>query len=195
MAETRRAAAESRALLIQAAAEIINDEGYAALSARALAEKVGLKRQIVHYYFRTMEDLLLAVVRHYGDESLDRLSNAMKSGDPLRVIWQEEPDASATTYAFLAMAKHIPSIRAETERYFERFRDLKVAAVTNYLVDAGLISDLSPAALVTIIQSIAQGLKAEEALGSKSGHAETLAIIDGWLRDVTKLRECFRIPS
>ena len=195
MAETRWTAAESRALLIQAAAEIINDEGYAALSARALAEKVGLKRQIVHYYFRTMEDLLLAVVRHYGDESLDRLSNAMKSGDPLRAIWQEEPDASATTYAFLAMAKHLPGIRAEIETYFGRFRNLKVAAVTSYLVDAGLTSDLSPAALVSIIQSIAQGLKAEEALGSTSGHAETRATVEGWLRDVTKLRETFRITS
>src|SRR5690349_5277453 len=104
MAETRRTADVSKAMLIAAAAQIINAEGYAALSARALAEKVGLKRQIVHYYFRTMEELLLAVVRHYGDESVDRLSDAMNSGDPLRAIWEEEPDASATTYAFLAMA-------------------------------------------------------------------------------------------
>ncbi len=195
MAETRRAAAESRALLIQAAAQIINEEGYAALSARTLAEKVGLKRQIVHYYFRAMEDLLLAVVRHYGDESLDRLAGAMQSGDPLRAIWREEPDASATTHAFLAMAKHRPRIRAEIEMYFAKARDLKVEAVTGYLADAGLTSALSPEALVTIIQSIAQGLKAEEALGSRSGHAAVRAIVEGWLLDGTKLRASLGTPS
>lgn len=189
MAETRRAAEESKALLIEAAAQIINDRGYASLSARALAEKVGLKRQIVHYYFRTMEDLLLAVVRHYGDESVDRLSSAMKSGSPLRAIWEEEPDASATTHAFLAMAKHIPSVRAEVETYFAKLRQLKIDAVTRFLADAGLDSDLSAAAVVTIIQSIAQGMKAEQALGAKLGHAETRSIVEGWLRDISRLRE------
>jgi AcrR family transcriptional regulator len=191
MAETRRAAEVSKALLIEAAAQIINDAGYAALSARALAEKVGLKRQIVHYYFRTMEDLLLAVVRHYGDESVERLSVAMKSGDPLRAIWEEEPDASATTYAFLAMAKHIPSVRVEVETYFAKLRQLKIEAVTRFLADAGPGSDLSAAAIVTIIQSIAQGLKAEQALGAKLGHTETRLIVEAWLRDISRLRESF----
>lgn len=188
MAATRRPADVSKALLISAAAQIINEEGYAALSARALAEKVGLKRQIVHYYYRTMEDLLLAVVRHYGDESVDRLSEAMKSGDPLRAIWEEEPDASATTYAFLAMAKHIPSVRAEVETYFAKLRGLKIDAVSRFLADAGQGSDLSAAAIVTIIQSVAQGLKAEQALGAKLGHTETRSIVEGWLRDISKLR-------
>jgi TetR/AcrR family transcriptional regulator len=192
MAETRRAAEVSRALLIQAAAGIINEEGYAALSARALAERVGLKRQIVHYYFRTMEDLLLAVVRHYGDESVARLSEAMKSGGPLRAIWQEEPDESATTHAFLAMAKHNPRIRAEVESYFRKLRALKVEAVTDFLAEAGL-ADLSSGALVTIIQSIAQGVKAEEALGADTGHAEARAIVEGWLGDLAKLRDSLRV--
>lgn len=186
MAETRRAADVSRALLIEAAAQIINEEGYAALSARALAEKVGLKRQIVHYYFRTMEDLLLAVVRHYGDESVQRLSRAMASGNPLRAIWQEEPDASATTYAFMAMAKHLPSIRAEVEKYFHALRDLKIAAVDRFLRDIG-VTDLPAASAVTIIQSVAQGLKAEEALGASSGHADTRAIVEQWLNDPARL--------
>jgi AcrR family transcriptional regulator len=193
MAETRRTAEVSRTLLIQAAAQIINEDGYAALSARALAEKVGLKRQIVHYYFRTMEDMLLAVVRHYGDESAARLSEALQSGDPLRAIWQEKPDASATTYAFLAMAKHMPSVRAEVEGYFRKLRALKIEAVTSFLAETGMTADLSPGALVTIVQSIAQGLKAEEALGAAAGHGETRAIVEAWLSDFVRLRDSLRV--
>ena len=82
MAESRRPAEESRAMLIEAAVEIIRTEGYGALSARRLAEKVGLKRQIVHYYFRTIEELLLSVVRFYGDSGLARMREALRD-DPL----------------------------------------------------------------------------------------------------------------
>jgi AcrR family transcriptional regulator len=64
MVATRRPEDESRALLIEAATDLINTEGYAALTARKLAGKVGRKRQIVHYYFRIMDDLLLAVIHH-----------------------------------------------------------------------------------------------------------------------------------
>ena len=190
MTATRRPAEESRALLIQAAAEIINTEGYAALSARVLAEKVGLKRQIVHYYFRTMDDLLLAVVRHYGEEGLARLGQAIRTRNPLRAIWEEEPDASATTYAFLAMSKHLPRIRAEIELYFKKYRDLKIEAVAGYLAEQVGPSDLCPAAIVNIIQSIAQGLKAETQLGADSGHAETKAIVERWLSDLGTLSQC-----
>lgn len=192
MAETRRAAEVSRAMLIKAAAQIINDEGYAALSARALAEKVGLKRQIVHYYFRTMEDLLLAVVRHYGDESAERLSAALKSGNPLEAIWYEEPDTSATTHAFLAMAKHIPSVRSEVEAYFAKLRELKIEAVSRFLAAEDIAAEVSAAALVTIIQSVAQGLKVEQMLGARKGHAEVRAVVERWLRDTKQLRESLR---
>ncbi|MCW1432255.1 TetR/AcrR family transcriptional regulator [Novosphingobium sp. JCM 18896] len=192
MADTRRAAEVSRAMLIQAAAQIINDEGYAALSARVLAEKVGLKRQIVHYYFRTMEDLLLAVVRYYGDESAERLSEAMKAGNPLEAIWHEEPDTSATTYAFLAMAKHIPSVQSEVEAYSSKLRELKIEAVSRWLAAEGIGDKVSAAALVTIIQSVAQGLKAEQMLGTRAGHAEVRAMVETWLKDTKKLRESLR---
>lgn len=191
MAATRRAAAESRVLLIQAAAQIINDEGYAALSARALAERVGLKRQIVHYYFRTMEDLLIAVVRHYGDESLGRISSAMNAVSPLRAIWDEDPDASATTHAFLAMAKHLPAIQTEVETYFRKLRDIKIDAVASYLAKRHDPSNLSAAALVTIVQSIAQGLKAENSLGSDAGHEETRVMMERFLDKPEILSACF----
>lgn len=181
MAATRRPGEESRALLIQAAVEIINTEGYAALSARTLAERVGLKRQIVHYYFRTMEDLLLAVVRHFGEEALARLKQTMESESPLRAIWQEEPDASATSHAFMAMSKHLPRIREEVELYFRKSHELKVEAVAAYFAAKASPPELSPAVAVTIVQSIAQGLKEQEFLGRVSGQAETKALMEDWL--------------
>ena len=176
MAAKRRPADESKTLLIQAAAQIINDEGYAALSARKLAEKVGLKRQIVHYYFRTMEDLLLAVVRYYGEAGLARLNEAFAAGNPLLAIWRTEPDSSATSHAFMAMAKHDPAIRSEIELYFKKFRELQIGAVSDWFARKE-ISAVSPEAAIIMVQSLAQGLIAERSLGNDVGHHEVQKLV------------------
>ena len=39
------------------------EEGYAAVTSRRVAAKANLKPQLVHYYFRTMDDLFLAIHR------------------------------------------------------------------------------------------------------------------------------------
>jgi AcrR family transcriptional regulator len=164
--------------LIEAAVEIINQEGYGAVSARALAERVGLKRQIVHYYFGTIDELLLAVVRHYGELGLARLSEAFVGGDPLRVIWEVETDASATAFAFMAMARHRPVIRNELRRYLNAFRDMQIEAIVQYAERRGMKLTMPAAAASIIVQSVASTLIAEEKLGATVGHVEARAAIE-----------------
>lgn len=181
---TRRPADESKIRLIEAAVEIIRSEGYGALSARRLAEKVGLKRQIVHYHFGTIEDLLLAVVRHYGDSGLARLKLALEGEEPLRAIWETDPDASATTFAFMAMATHSPLVRAEMQRYLDANRELQEQAVARCFARAHGEAPVPPIAAAIIVQSISQALAAEAALGARRGHAETKAVVEACLRAV-----------
>jgi TetR/AcrR family transcriptional regulator len=189
MRQTRRPGDESRALLIEAAVEIINGEGYAALTARRLAEKVGLKRQIVHYYFNTMDDLLLAVVKHYGEEGLARFAEAMQTQNPLRVIWEMRADSSATSFAYLAMATHLPAIRAEVLRYLRKFRELQSQAVADYCAKHGIDLKWSPVAAVMIVQSVSTALLTEAALGNQTGHAETKEAIEELLQSLTEPHE------
>jgi AcrR family transcriptional regulator len=184
MAETRRPAEESKILLIEAAVDIIHTEGYGALTARRLAERVGLKRQIVHYYFGTIEDLLLAVVRHYGDYGLERFSEAIKTKNPLQVIWEIEADASATSFAFMAMATHHPIIRAEMRKYLEKMRKLQVEALDRYFAERGLRPAMPSIASIMIIQYISQALAAESDLGTTLGHADAQAVVDKLLKSI-----------
>lgn len=171
--------------LIEAAAQIINSDGYAALSARALAEKVGLKRQIVHYYFRTMDDLLLAVIKHYGEEAVGRFSQALSSGDPLRAIWELNPDSSATTFSFIAMASQKPVVREEMLKYLHRLRELQAKAVDRYRKAHDITSELPPIVAAIVVQSISQALGAESALGTTMGHAETRDAVARWLNGLS----------
>ena len=74
MASARRIGApdaKNRGVLLDAAEELLLQEGYAAVTSRRVADAAGLKPQLVHYYFRTMEDLFLEVFRRRAEEGLE----------------------------------------------------------------------------------------------------------------------------
>src|SRR5205823_13649069 len=54
---------KTRAKLLDADEKLLLEEGYAAVTSRRVAAKAGLKPQLVHYYFRTMDDLFIEVFR------------------------------------------------------------------------------------------------------------------------------------
>jgi AcrR family transcriptional regulator len=75
----RRKGAENskiRAQLIQGAVQILRDEGASAVTAGRLAERVGLRRHIVHCYFGTLDELFVAVMRDEGARSEETLREA-----------------------------------------------------------------------------------------------------------------------
>ena len=91
MASARRIGApdaKNRGVLLDAAEQLLLEEGYAAVTSRRVAERAGLKPQLVHYYFRTMEDLFLEVFRRRAEEGLGVLRTALKSPQPLWALWR-----------------------------------------------------------------------------------------------------------
>ena len=64
MVEQRRpraATAEKRRRLLDATEEIMLEDGYAAVSSRSVAARVGINAPLVHYYFPTLDDLFMAL--------------------------------------------------------------------------------------------------------------------------------------
>src|SRR3979411_1211946 len=94
--------AKNRVVLLDAAEQLLLEEGYAAVTSRRVAERAGLKPQLVHYYFRTMEDLFLAVFRRRAEEGLEVLATALASPQPLWALWRVSTKAEGTrrTLAF-----------------------------------------------------------------------------------------------
>lgn len=67
--------------ILNAAIELISDEGYASLTMRALARQVGIKLASLQYHFRSLDELLRALVAHVGkaySESFATLQSAEK---------------------------------------------------------------------------------------------------------------------
>src|SRR3546814_658709 len=102
MASERRIGSEdseTRSALLDAAQKLMLEEGYPGVTSRRVAATAGLKPQLVHYYFRTMDDLYLALFRRGASLNLERQARALASEQPLRALWEfsSEPAGAALT--------------------------------------------------------------------------------------------------
>jgi AcrR family transcriptional regulator len=182
----RRIGAEgsaTRAAIVQAAEQVMLEEGYAAASTRRVAARAGLKPSLVHYYFPTTEDLLMAVNLKGAAESDRRLEEALAAEDPLRALWRLMTDTSQTALALetMALANHRKAIRAEIARHVEQVRARQADALAALLGDRiAKFGGCPPAALSLILAGIGRALIMESALGVSAGHADAEAWVERW---------------
>jgi TetR/AcrR family transcriptional regulator len=187
MVSDRRRGGESsamRAALVDAAEQLIREEGYPAVTARNLAEKVNLKRQIVHYYFHTMDDVLIAVIRKNGERLRARLEEVMRSDEPLRALQalNRDPAQAILALELNALANRRPAVRAEVVRSAEEVRELQTRILTHHLEQRGITPGMPPIVATILLTSLAQVLTLEASIDVSSGHAETLEFVDACLR-------------
>jgi AcrR family transcriptional regulator len=139
-----------------------------------------LKPQLVHYYFATMDDLFIALVRHGAELNLERQAKALSSADPLRALWEFSSDPAGATFTMElgALANHRKAIRAELSSYAERFRALQSEALREISgrIETGA-GALSPDLLAFLMTALAQMLVMEDALGIETGHKEAREMI------------------
>ena len=161
-----------RAKFLDAAEQLIREEGYAAASARAIAERVGMKHQAVFYYFNSQDELLLEVYRRTSRLHRERLEVAFRSANPVRGIWEiaRDPATTAITIEFMALANHNELIRAEIAKTSTEIRNLESAAIDAYFKKLG-INPLIPPEIVSILtNACARLLVQESTLGIHVGH-------------------------
>ena len=188
MASPRRIGApdaKNRIVLLDAAESLMLEEGYAAVTSRRVASRAGLKWQLVHYYFRTMDDLFLAMLHRRGEEAL-RLQAEMLSGrQPLRALWEfsTRPEVVAVAMEFMALANHRKTIRAEIARYAELFRAAEIDAMSRLAERYHLPTEhLPPAVLAVMMSSLSRVVVIERGLGMQGGHRETLEFVERQLQ-------------
>ena len=175
---------KTRAALLDAAERLMLAEGYAAATSRRVAEHAGVKPGLVHYYFRTMDELFIALLRRRAQQGLERQARALASPQPLRALWelvQDEPN-TAMTMELVALANHRKALRAEIAAHAERLRRAQVRALSGRLASYGLGRKRSAAlTAMVLMSSISRFLVMEQALGVTAGHAETVALVERYL--------------
>ena len=162
------------------------EEGYAAVTSRRVAARADLKPQLVHYYFRTMDDLFLSLYRRRADQGLERQARALAAEQPLWALWDlsRDPRGTAMTMEFTALANHRKAIRAEIAASAERYRAEQVLGLASVLGRYGVGPDvMDPVVCSVLLTSVSRVLVIEqEALGTAAGHAETLTYVEELIR-------------
>lgn len=172
---------KQRERLVEAAAELLREEGYSALSARRVTGRAGLKSQLLYYYFETMDALVLAVLRRITERRQERFERALASPDPLREIWKlnSDPSAAILSAEFTSLAGHREAIRAEIVRGAREFRAQQVAVVSRLLQQKRVDLQAFPAeAVVMIATAVARSITTEQALGITDCHDEAIGLIE-----------------
>lgn len=180
--------AGTRQRLIEATAQVIRDEGYAAATTRRIAAQAGVRSALVYYYFDTLDDLYIAVLRNGADVALERMREAVAADDPLRALWLLNSDArlSVLNTEFMALANHRKTIGAELKAYSERVRDIETTAVAMVMRTHGIDTEQYPPVVMSmLLTQSARNLSNEEAVGVTQGHAEFRAFVDQILQRFT----------
>lgn len=185
----------ARERLIEATAQIMREDGYAAATSRRVAAEAGVKQALVYYYFPTMDDLFVEVLRAGAEVSLKRMREALAAADPLQALWLINSDSRLTglNTEFMAMANHRKAIRAELKGYAERVRDIETAAVTVALRANDIdLDEYPPVVISMLIAQIARSLCNESAVGVTEGHDELRAFAQ---RHIDRLAAARRPPD
>lgn len=181
MAEPRRqraATAEKRLRILDATEEIMLQDGYAAVSSRSVAAKVGIHPPHVHYYFPTLDDLFVEVLRRRAERIVERMAEALESPEPLRAWWElaSDPRGTALFVELLAAANHRPALRAEVGGMARDVRRMQVerlgTLLDEYGIDAG---EVPPVLVASAMQGLAFAVVSDQAAGYETGADEAAA--------------------
>lgn len=177
----KKPVADKRAAILRAATEIMRDEGYAAVSSRSIAQRAGVRSGLVHYYFKSMEEVFLTVYRAAEEQYYERQAKALMSTQPLRALWKLNGDSYNTKVLqeLIALASHHDALRAEIARASQRSRTVQTIAFERALAKSPQkLQSIPPPFLSLLMTAAARLMTMDALLGVTAGHAEANAWID-----------------
>ncbi|MET0365471.1 MAG: TetR/AcrR family transcriptional regulator [Sphingobium sp.] len=177
----------SRDLLIEATETLLAEVGGHAISARRVAEQAGLKPQLVHYYFRSMEDLLIATFDRATEQYMALHDQALAAPYPLRAIWtlnRVNRSDTRRNIEFVALGNSFERLRERMLETGEHFRALQIRAVEQALEKASGKSPYSAAGIAMLIAAVARTIVMESRLGISLAHAELGELMESILDEI-----------
>src|SRR5256885_3631755 len=89
---------KTRATLIDVTERLMLREGYAAVTSRRVAVEAEVTAPLVHYYFPTLDDLFVAVLRRRAEQQLTRQARLLAADEPLRALWSFNTDRKSARF-------------------------------------------------------------------------------------------------
>lgn len=168
----RRRSDEKAQAILDAAARLLAERGYPATTIAEIAAEAGVSRGLLHYYFKSKDELLAQVVRASSEATLELVQQMFaqsQTADDLaegliavvRAIVESDPSYINLSLECWTVARQSLLVAQELEDLFREFRE----ACRNGLADAvarGVIAPTIPLdGLATLLVAVTDGLVAQ----------------------------------
>jgi AcrR family transcriptional regulator len=161
--------------------------GSAGITTRSLAEAANANQGLVHYYFGSMENLLVRVLERFTDRLIARQRAMYAAPDvPFVEKWRTamrfldaDRDYQKVWWELQALAWNRPELHERVAHVNAEWRAVLTEALAEPRERYDIAMPLS--ALVSLVITFNEGIIHERLSGIETGHAELIEWIDGWL--------------
>jgi len=175
---------------LDAAERLLLELGYPGVTTRRVAAEAGLNHGLVHYYFGSVENLLVRVLERFTERLIAR-QRAMYA-DPdlpfiekwrraMRYLVADDVEYEKIWLELQALAWNHPELRDRVAHVNDEWRAVLTEAFAEPREQYGIEMPLE--ALVSLVATFNEGIILERAQGITTGHGGLLAWIDGWLEE------------
>lgn len=184
---TARSAAEEA--LLDAAERVLVDAGYAGITTRRLAEEAGVNHGLVHYYFGSVENLLVRTLERFTERLIARQREMYAADMPFLEKWRtamrylvsEDVAYEKVWLELQALAWNRPELRERVDHVNAEWRAVLLEAFAEPREQYGIEMPLE--ALVSLVMTFNEGIMVERLSGVTEGHEELLGWIDAFLEE------------
>ena len=178
---------ETEQALLDAAERLLLDVGAAGVTTRRVAEEAGANHGLVHYYFGSVEQLLVRVLERFTERQIARQREMYAADVPFIEKWRTAmryliSDDVAYEKVWLelqALAWNRPELRERVDRVNAEWRAVLTEAFAEPREQYGIEMPLE--VLVSLVITFNEGIMLERLSGVTEGHEELLEWIDAWL--------------
>jgi len=182
---TARSAAEDS--LLDAAERVLVETGYASITTRRLAEEAGVNHGLVHYYFGSVENLLVRTLERFTERLITRQQEMYAADMPflekwrtaMRYLMSEDVAYEKVWVELQALAWNQPDLRERLARVNAEWRAVLTEAFEEPHRELGIEMPLD--ALVSLVMTFNIGIIVERLGSIETGHKELLDWIDVFL--------------
>ncbi len=184
---TARSAAEEA--LLDAAERLLVDGGYTGVTTRRLAEEAGVNHGLVHYYFGSIENVLIRTLERFTERLTQRQREMYAADIPfiekwrtaMRYLVEEDVRYEKVFLELQALAWNRPEMRERLAPVDAEWRAVLTEAFAKPREELGI--DMPLDALVALVVTFNFGIMVERLSGITTGHAELLDWIDQFLEE------------
>ncbi len=177
---------ETEQALLDAAERLLVDVGASGVTTRRVADEAGANHGLVHYYFGSVEQLLVRVLERFTERLVERQRQMYAAEAPFLEKWraamaylEEDRPYQKIWFELQALAWNRPELQELLTRVHAEWRAVLSEAFAPVREQLGL--ELPLEALVTLVYTFNEGIMVERLSGIETGHRELLDWIDAWL--------------